>query len=65
MGRSPYGYRGNDLVEVTDEMGNSMRYVYDEKGRIAEWYDKAGNRQVCNEYDEQDWVIFQEDAREG
>ncbi|MDO5539019.1 MAG: RHS repeat-associated core domain-containing protein [Eubacteriales bacterium] len=60
-----YGYSGNDLVEVTDELGNSVRYVYDEKGRMTEWYDKAGNRQVRNEYDEQDRVIFQEDAREG
>ena len=60
-----YEYQGNDLVRFTDAEGNTTRYVYDGKGRMTEWYDAEGNRQVKNTYDNDNRVIEQLDALGG
>lgn len=60
-----YQYEGSSLISVTDQLGNKTRYVYDSEGRMTEWYDKAGNRQVSNTYDEEGRVTHQIDARDG
>ena len=58
-----YAYEGNYLVSAADETGYAIRYVYDEQGRMIEWYDKAGTCQACNEYDDRNRVIRQKDAQ--
>ena len=60
-----YRYDGNRLISMTDVRGNTVRYIYDAEGRMTEWYDAAGNRQVENTYDVENRVVFQRDAVNG
>lgn len=54
-----YEYKDNNLVKVTDAEGAVTRYVYDAKGRMTEWFDGNGDRQVYNKYDEQSRIVYQ------
>lgn len=60
-----YEYEGNRLTAFINVSGTMTRYVYDELGRMIEWYDAAGNRQVYNEYDDHSRVVYQIDANGG
>ena len=60
-----YTYKGNNLASFTDAAGNTTKYVYDGNGRMTEWYDADGNRQVRNTYDSEDRVVKQLDANGG
>ena len=64
-GEIGYEYQGNDLVSVTDVLGSKTRYVYDKEGRMTEWFDASGEKQVYNKYDDMNRVIYQEDALKG
>ena len=57
-----YEYSGNNLVKYYDIAGDVTVYEYDNEGRMTVWYDKEGQRQVYNVYDDEDRVIEQWDA---
>ena len=57
-----YAYSGKHLTLFTDASGAETRYVYDGLGRMTEWYDAEGHRQVKNSYDGCSRVIRQLDA---
>ena len=60
-----YTYSGKKLSSFTDAEGKTTKYAYDKKGRMTEWYDGNGQRQVLNKYDEQDRVVEQQDGNHG
>ena len=60
-----YTYSGNLLTRFTDADGSETRYVYDGSGRMTEWYDAEGARQVKNTYDKEGRVTRQLDANGG
>ncbi|MBQ9625350.1 MAG: RHS repeat protein, partial [Clostridia bacterium] len=60
-----YEYDGNNLVGFTDANGNTVKYTYDNQGRMTEWFDGNGTRQVLNRYDNEGRVVWQKDANGG
>lgn len=44
---------------MTDVRGIRYGISIDAEGRMTEWYDAAGNRQVENTYDVENRVVFQ------
>ncbi|MGW6421345.1 putative T7SS-secreted protein [Nocardia sp. NPDC055053] len=53
-----FHYAGANLVAVTDAVGATTRYTYDDEHRMTSWTDSNGNRMV-NTYDESGRVVFQ------
>ncbi|MDT0426820.1 putative T7SS-secreted protein [Streptomyces salyersiae] len=53
-----YGYTDGHLTEVVNSAGHSVRFGYDEQGRIASWIDTNGSR-FDYVYDDQDRCTHQ------
>ncbi|MFF9767123.1 putative T7SS-secreted protein [Streptomyces sp. NPDC014636] len=48
-----FGYTDGNLTEVINSSGSSLRFAYDEAGRIASWTD-TNDRSYTYEYDDRD-----------
>ncbi|APA96708.1 Putative deoxyribonuclease RhsC [Nocardia seriolae] len=53
-----FGYQDGNLVAVTNAVGATTRYAYDESARMLSWTDSNGNSMV-NTYDEAGRVVRQ------
>ncbi|MFJ5972896.1 putative T7SS-secreted protein [Streptomyces sp. NPDC093060] len=53
-----YGYTDGNLTEVINSSGLSLRFTYDEAGRITSWTD-TNDRSYAYEYDDKDRCIAQ------
>ncbi|NLE79261.1 MAG: RHS repeat protein, partial [Rhodococcus sp.] len=53
-----FAYTGGHLTAVTNGVGGTTRYTYDDAGRMLTWVDDNGN-QMVNTYDEAGRVVVQ------